>query len=94
MVVKNIYDNVATNTVDVGQRICIVSTTAYYDTSVEVISVRIREGEPKYIVEGSGNFAIFADDGGIWAVDLEVKRWSGDYNEVVEALRKARVEVW
>ncbi|AAL62761.1 MULTISPECIES: hypothetical protein [Pyrobaculum] len=95
MIVKNVYDNIATNAVETGQRIYIISTAAaYYDTSVEVISVRIRNGEPKYVVEGSGNFVIFADDDGIWAVDLEVKRWRGDYKKVVEALRKARVEVW
>lgn len=95
MIAKNIYNNIATNVIDTGQRIYIIPTvTAYYDTSVEVISVRIRNGELKYVVEGSGNFVIFADDDGVWAVDLEVKKWRGDYKEVVETLKKARVEVW
>lgn len=93
--VKNIYTNFFTNAVNSHQCIFIVAPIkAHYDTSAEAISVRIRDGRPKYIVEGSGNFVISADDSGIWALDLEIKRWKEDYREIVEILRKAHVDIW
>lgn len=43
---------------------------AYYDASVDIISIRIRNGKPKHVIEGTGNFVIFADDNRIWAIDI------------------------
>ncbi len=45
---------------------------AYYDRRADVLSVTIREGEPKYVV-GRGTFVIFADREGIWSIDLEAE---------------------
>ena len=71
----------------------LILAKAYYDASVEVVSIRFRDGEVKYVIEGSGNFTIFADENGIWGVDLEVKRWAGSYREVVDAFRRIKAEV-
>jgi hypothetical protein len=41
---------------------------AYYDRRADVLFVTMREGEPKYV--GRGTFVIFADEEGIWSIDL------------------------
>lgn len=83
---KNVYKD------DNGHKICTSQTTAYYDSMVDIISTRIRDGEPKYILEGAGNFVIVADDCGILSVDIEVKIWNKDYNDVKESLKKAKID--
>ena len=55
---------------------------AYYDRRADVLSVTMREGEPKYVVVGRGTFVIFADEEGIWQVDLEAESWDSDVDEV------------
>jgi len=54
------------------------SPRAYYDRSADVLSVTMREGEPKYVVVGRGTFVIFADEEGIWSIDLEAESWDSD----------------
>jgi len=44
-----------------------------YDRQADVLSIRLRGGKPKYVVIGRGTFVIFADDGGIWQIDLEAE---------------------
>jgi hypothetical protein len=63
---------------------------AYYDRRADVLSVTMREGEPKYVVVGRGTFVIFADEEGIWQVDLEAVSWDSD---VDEAFPLAKIEV-
>jgi len=46
-----------------------------YDDRADAVSIRLRDGEPRYTVVGRGSFVIYADDNGIWAIDLEVERW-------------------
>ena len=70
-----------------------VSANAYYDVSVEVVSIRLRDGEPKHVIEGTGNFTIFADEHGIWGIDIEVKRWLGDHEVVAKELSRSGVVV-
>jgi len=54
------------------------SVDATYDRRADVLSVTIRDGEPKYVVVGRGIFAVFADDNGIWSIDLEAEEWDTD----------------
>jgi hypothetical protein len=50
----------------------------------------LREGEPKYVV-GRGTFVIFADEEGIWQVDLEAESWDSDVNDVFALMK---IEIW
>ena len=63
---------------------------ALYDPSVEVLSIRFRDGEARYVIEGVGNFAVFADEHGVWGVDIEVKKWLDNYEEATNTLKKAK----
>jgi hypothetical protein len=53
-----------------------------YDSRTDILAVRVREGEPKYVVVGRGTFVIFADDAGIWGVDLEAESWDQDVDDI------------
>ncbi len=64
---------------------------AYYDRRADVLSVTMREGEPKYVVVGRGTFVIFADERGIWRIDLEAESWDSN---VDEAFLIMKVEVF
>ncbi len=64
---SNVQSNVVTNSGSQAPPVVAVAR-AYYDASVEVVSIRFRDGEVKYVIEGVGNFAIFADDNGVWGV--------------------------
>ncbi len=75
-----------------GPAVAPPAVKAYYDMRAEVVAVRIREGEPKYVAVGRGNFVIYGDDRGVWAVELEVKEWEGV--DAVGKLKKAGVELW
>jgi hypothetical protein len=50
----------------------------------------MREGEPKYVV-GRGTFVIFADEEGIWSIDLEAESWDSDVDEVFPLIK---IETW
>jgi len=62
-----------------------------YDRRADVLSIRLRDGDPKYVVVGRGTFVLYADEGGIWAVDLEAERWDVDVDEVFSS---TGVEIW
>ncbi len=47
----------------------------------------MREGEPKYVVVGRGTFVIFADEEGIWSIDLEAESWDPDIDEVFPLMK-------
>jgi len=64
---------------------------AHYDRAVDVLSITVRQGEPKYVVVGRGTVAIFADDGGIWAIDFEAESWDDDVDAVFPLMK---IEVW
>ncbi len=64
-----------------SEEVNIVSSYQYYDEGAGILSVRLRPGEYKYVVAGRGNFVVYADDGGVWAIDLEVKGWEDTYAE-------------
>ncbi len=64
---------------------------AYYDRRSDVLSVTMRESEPKYVVVGRGTFTIFADEEGIWSIDLEAESWDSD---VDEAFPLMKIEIW
>lgn len=60
---------------------------AYYDGRADVLSVTIREGEPKYVVVGRGTFVIFAEEEGIWSIDLEAESWDSDVDAVFPLMK-------
>ena len=51
------------------------------------MSVTMREGEPKYVVVGRGTFVIFADEEGIWSIDLETESWDSDVDAVFPLIK-------
>ena len=57
---------------------------ATYDSRADVLAIRIRKGEPKYVVVGKGTFVIFADDEGIWGIDLEAESWDQSADETLK----------
>jgi uncharacterized protein YuzE len=63
---------------------------ATYDRRADVLSVRMRKGEPKHVVVGRGTFVIFADDEGIWGIDIEAESWDQNIDEI---LKKIKVNV-
>ena len=63
---------------------------ASYDSRADVLAIRMRKGEPKYVVVGRGTFVIFADEKGIWGVDLEAESWDQD---VDETFKKMKIEI-
>jgi len=60
---------------------------AYYDRRADVLSVTMREGETKYVVVGRGTFVVFADDEGIWSIDLEAESWDSDVDAVFPSMK-------
>ena len=62
-----------------------------YDIRADVLSVKARDGQPKYVVVGKGTFVIFADDDGIWQIDLEAETWDTDVDKI---FNKIKVEIW
>jgi len=64
---------------------------AHYDREVDVLSITVRQGEPKYVVVGRGTVVIFADEWGIWAIDFEAESWDDDVDAVFPLMK---IEVW
>jgi len=62
-----------------------------YDRRADVLSVTMREGEAKYVVVGRGTFVIFADEEGIWSIDLEAESWDFDADEVFPLMK---IVIW
>jgi len=62
-----------------------------YDRRADVLSIALREGEPKYVATGRGTFAIFADDEGMWSVDLEAEGWDSNADEVFPLMK---IVIW
>jgi len=60
---------------------------ATYDRRVDALSVRARDGQPKYVVVGKGTFVIFADDDGIWQIDLEAETWDTNPDRVFKKMK-------
>ena len=67
------------------------SLRAYYDRKADILSIAVRKGEPKYVVVGRGTFVIFADEEGIWQIDMEAESWDTD---VDTAFPLVRIEVF
>jgi len=63
----------------------------YYDRRADVLSITMRDGEPKYVVVGRGTFVVFADDEGIWSIDLEAESWDSD---VDAAFPLMKIKIW
>ena len=63
---------------------------ATYDSRADVLAIRMRKGDPKHVVVGKGTFVIFADEEGIWGVDLEAERWDQDVDNI---FKKMKIEV-
>jgi len=64
---------------------------AYYDRRADVLSVAIRSGEPKHVVVVRGTAVIYADDRGIYAIDIETEKW--DTDDVDKQLKLMNVDV-
>lgn len=60
---------------DMLRRLFRRTASATYDRVAEVLSVKIRNGEPKYVITGSGTIVIYADERGIYAIDFEAVSW-------------------
>jgi hypothetical protein len=64
---------------------------AYYDRKVDVLSIVFRKGRPRHVVVVRGTAVIFADDEGIYAVDIEAEKW--DTDDVDRQLKLMNVDV-
>ena len=62
-----------------------------YDRRADVLSIRLRDDGPKYVVVNRGTFMLYADEGGFWAVDFEAEGWDVDVDEVFPLIS---VEIW
>ncbi len=60
---------------------------AHYDRRADILSITMRGGEPKYVVVGRGTFVIFADDEGVWSIDLEAESWDSDVDLVFPSMK-------
>ncbi|MFP3168617.1 MAG: hypothetical protein RXR01_05870 [Thermoproteus sp.] len=77
-----------TNTVGSTERFSAgVQINAHYDGRADVLSISMRDGEPKYVVVGRGTFVVFADDEGIWSIDLEAESWDSDVDGVFPSMK-------
>jgi len=91
----NYYVSVASNCFTNVWNNCLATNVEYvhrfleatYDRRADVLSVAMREGEPKYVVVGRGTFVIFADEEGIWSIDLEAESWDSDVDEVFPKMK-------
>jgi hypothetical protein len=63
------------------------SVQAYYDRRSDILSVVAREGRPKYVVVGRGTFVIFADEDGIWRIDLEAESRDSDVGALFTTIK-------
>ncbi len=66
------------------------SPRAYHDRKADVLFISLREGEPKYVVVGCGTFVTFADEDGIWQVDIEAESWDSDVDEAFPLMKIER----
>jgi hypothetical protein len=64
---------------------------AYYDRRVDVLSIDIRDGEPRHVAVVRGTVVIYADDKGIYAIDIEAEKW--DTDDVDRQLKLMNVDV-
>jgi hypothetical protein len=67
---------------------------AYYDRRADVLSIDIRDakGETRHVVVGRGTFVIFADDEGIYSIDIEVESWDSDI-DIDKLMELMKVEI-
>jgi hypothetical protein len=73
-----------------------VQISAHYDRRADVLSITMRDGGPKYVVVGRGTFVIFADDEGIWSIDLEAESWDSDVDAVFPSMKveMREAQIW
>jgi hypothetical protein len=50
-------------------------SVALYDPDVDVLTVKVRDGDYKTVKIAKGEVVVYADDMGIWQVDVLVHRW-------------------
>jgi len=67
------------------------ATRAYYDRKADVLSIDIRDGEPRHVAVVRGTVVIYADDGGIYAIDIEAEKW--DTDDVDKQLKLMNVDI-
>ncbi|ACB39452.1 hypothetical protein [Pyrobaculum neutrophilum] len=66
----------------------------WHDRRAEALGLRLRTGEPRRVLVGRGTFVIYADDHGIWGIDVEVERWDRNPAEVDRALAETGVKTY
>ncbi len=64
---------------------------AYYDKKDDVLSIVFRRGRFRHAVVVRGTVVIFADDKGIYAIDIEAEKW--DTDDVDKQLKLMNVDV-
>ena len=69
---------------------------AYYDRRADVLSIDISDGEergePRHVVVGRGTFVVYADDEGIYSIDIEVESWDSDI-DIDKLMELMKVEI-
>ena len=66
---------------------------AYYDRRADVLSIDIRstDKEPRHVVVGRGTFVVYADDAGIYSIDIEAESW--DTEDIDKLMKVMKVKV-
>lgn len=97
------YDTVSYNIVSnapppptepAGRQAPACTADVWYDRRAEALGLRLRSGEPRRVLVGRGTFVIYADDHGVWGIDIEVERWDRDPAEVDRALAETGVKTY
>jgi hypothetical protein len=52
------------------------ASVALYDPDVDVLTVKVRDGEYKTVKIAKGEVVVYADDMGVWQIDVLVHRWA------------------
>jgi uncharacterized protein YuzE len=66
---------------------------AYYDRRADVLSIDIRDGgEPRHVVVGRGTFVVYADDAGIYSIEIEAESWDTDI-DIDKLMELMKVEI-
>ncbi|MGC9051575.1 MAG: hypothetical protein ACP5J3_11670, partial [Pyrobaculum sp.] len=50
-------------------------SVALYDPDVDVLTVKVRDGDYKTVKIAKGEVVVYADDMGVWQIDVHVHKW-------------------
>ena len=64
---------------------------ATYDRRADVLSIKARDVQPKYVAIGRVTFATFTDNDGIWQIDLEAESWDTNPDKTLKKIKVVEI---